>query len=288
MNLHEVLLASRIAGKNNGNGENVDLSDYYTKSQTNSLISEKVAEIVANAPEDFNTLKEISDWIESHEDSAAAMNSAILANTTAITTKVDKVSGKGLSTNDFTDADKTRLDSLENYDDTGIKADVAELVSQTAINKSTIGYQRKNLLPNKSGTTTSSGVTFTVNSDGSVVANGTSTGSANVILNLGLYIESGEFILSGCPKNGGSDKYELEIQTDTVLARDYGDSVVVNLQSEIEYKVKIIIRNGITANNLKFYPMIRPADVTDSTYEPYKPSVEERLMALENAILGGN
>ena len=31
--------------------------------------------------------------------------------------KVDKVTGKGLSTNDFTDEDKTKLDSLKNYDD---------------------------------------------------------------------------------------------------------------------------------------------------------------------------
>lgn len=45
MNLHEVLLASRIAGKNNVNGESADLSDYYTKSQTDSLISGKVNKI---------------------------------------------------------------------------------------------------------------------------------------------------------------------------------------------------------------------------------------------------
>ncbi|MDE6834527.1 MAG: hypothetical protein K2J39_09840, partial [Ruminococcus sp.] len=157
MNLHDMLIASKMTGKSTSNA---DLSDYYTKSQTNSLISgkvdkvtgkglsendftteekdklkslenyddsqikadisgintaleskvdkvtgkglstndftneyknkidgtdqritEKVAEIVANAPEDFDTLKEISDWIESHEDSASAMNSAISANT---------------------------------------------------------------------------------------------------------------------------------------------------------------------------------------------------------------
>lgn len=71
MDLHEVLLASRMTDKNNGNGESADFSNYYTKSQTDSRISEKVAEIVSNAPEDFDTLKEISDWIESHEDSAA-------------------------------------------------------------------------------------------------------------------------------------------------------------------------------------------------------------------------
>lgn len=36
-------------------------------------------------------------------------------------TKVDKVEGKGLTTNDFTDTDKNKLDNLENYDDTEVK-----------------------------------------------------------------------------------------------------------------------------------------------------------------------
>ena len=35
--------------------------------------------------------------------------------------KQDKVAGKGLSTNDFTDAYKQKLDRLENYDDTDVK-----------------------------------------------------------------------------------------------------------------------------------------------------------------------
>ena len=86
-----------------------DLSNYYTKPQTDAKITEKVAEIVADAPEDFDTLKEMSDWIDSHEDSAAAMNSAIQANATAIAGTVDKVAGKGLSTEDYTTAEKAKL-----------------------------------------------------------------------------------------------------------------------------------------------------------------------------------
>lgn len=35
--------------------------------------------------------------------------------------KVDKVTGKGLSSNDYTDADKLKLTGLENYDDTQIR-----------------------------------------------------------------------------------------------------------------------------------------------------------------------
>lgn len=77
-----------------------------------SKIMLAIAEVVAEAPEDFDTLKEISDWISHHEDSAAAMNTAIQQNTTAIAGKVDKVSGKGLSTNDYTTEEKNKLASI--------------------------------------------------------------------------------------------------------------------------------------------------------------------------------
>ncbi len=50
-----------------------------TLDNARSLVAESIAEIVAEAPEDFDTLKEISDWIDEHEDSAAAMNTAIAA-----------------------------------------------------------------------------------------------------------------------------------------------------------------------------------------------------------------
>lgn len=61
-----------------------------TYAEIDAKIAEKVAEIVAGAPEDFDTLKELSDWLMSHEDSAASMNTAILKNTADVATKMDK------------------------------------------------------------------------------------------------------------------------------------------------------------------------------------------------------
>ena len=43
-------------------------------------VNDAVAKIVADAPESYNTLKEISDWISSHADDASAMNSQINTN----------------------------------------------------------------------------------------------------------------------------------------------------------------------------------------------------------------
>ena len=72
------------------------LSHFWTKAkswiagQITAEVTAKIAEIVANAPEDLDTLKEIADWISAHANDASAMNSAILANTEAISGKADK------------------------------------------------------------------------------------------------------------------------------------------------------------------------------------------------------
>ena len=60
-------------------------SNYQTAEQVNDTVTTEIAKVVANAPEDLNTLKEMSDWIAGHENDASAMNSAISDNKTAIT-----------------------------------------------------------------------------------------------------------------------------------------------------------------------------------------------------------
>ena len=76
------------------------LSHFWSKAKTwiiNRITTEvtaKIAEIVANAPEDLDTLKEIADWISTHEDSASAMNTAISTNTSDIATLKTSVAGK--------------------------------------------------------------------------------------------------------------------------------------------------------------------------------------------------
>ena len=58
--------------------------------QITAEVTAKIAEIVAKAPEDLDTLREIADWIKNHANDASAMNTAILANKTAISGKADK------------------------------------------------------------------------------------------------------------------------------------------------------------------------------------------------------
>lgn len=58
----------------NGNGDG----------SVGKTVIDEIAKVVAGAPESLDTLKEISDWISSHVDDAAAINSKILENTEAI------------------------------------------------------------------------------------------------------------------------------------------------------------------------------------------------------------
>ena len=62
--------------------------------QITAEVTAKIAEIVANAPEDLDTLKEIADWIKTHANDASAMNTQITTNKNDIATLKTSVAGK--------------------------------------------------------------------------------------------------------------------------------------------------------------------------------------------------
>src|SRR5699024_8041248 len=73
---------------------------------------------------------------------------------TNLNNKVDKVQGKGLSTNDFTNAYKTKLDGLNNYDDTTVKQDITELQTDVNALETTVGNHTKSIETNTTDITT--------------------------------------------------------------------------------------------------------------------------------------
>ena len=72
-------------------------SNYQTAEQVNSTVTTEIAKVVANAPEEFDTLKEMSDWLTEHENSAAAMNTQIKANKDDIAALDDYIKEGGMS-----------------------------------------------------------------------------------------------------------------------------------------------------------------------------------------------
>ena len=67
-------------------------------------VDQKIAELVGSAPDAYDTLQEIAEWIGSHQD----LYESLLA---TVGNKVDKEDGKGLSSNDFTNEYKEKVDN---------------------------------------------------------------------------------------------------------------------------------------------------------------------------------
>lgn len=220
----------------------------------------------------------------------------------AVGEKVDKIEGKGLSTNDFTDAEKQKLLSLENYNDTAI-------IAETTLNRSTLGYQIKNLLRNNCKSVTMNGVTATVNADGSVTLSGSNTagkafvlfgnictGLADQFANNAKFLPNGQYIVSG----GRSGCFiQITVSPDNtaataiVLCRAAENDVSFNITDNHKYVWgRIVVDTGADFSSpVTLHPMVRDANISDNSYEPYKPSVEERLTALEEkfaALKGGD
>lgn len=84
----------------NNKADAADLTDILT--QANQYTDDKVANLVGQAPEALDTVYELAEAMATNQDAVDVLNEAIGK-------KVDKVTGKGLSTNDYTTAEKDKL-----------------------------------------------------------------------------------------------------------------------------------------------------------------------------------
>ena len=132
--IDEILGKWRVIGE----GGSSDLSSYYTKTETNNLLDNKVDKVSGKELSTNDFTDAYKQQIDDNKTAIETLNggssvvgsvdskvSTAYSNATTYTDtecakKVDKVSGKGLSTNDFTDELKTKLNNLENYDDTAL------------------------------------------------------------------------------------------------------------------------------------------------------------------------
>ena len=137
---------------------------------------------------------------------------------------------------------------------------------------------RKNLLQNIAASKTISGVTFTVNADGSVTCNGTNTANSVTTFNISTYLLIGTYIINGCPKNGSLGTYSVDLRDPSnwylLGERDTGLGFTFTNNTVRTVYYVIHITPGYTCDNLTFYPMVRTADIVDDTYEPYIENTE--------------
>ena len=140
-------------------GGDLDMTDYYTKTETDNAISKAIGNLgtlfrfkgrvdtVGDLPASDNQQGDVYlvgaenagefaeyYWSGTFFDCMGKTTSISLTEyykksevDNLLNNKVDKVEGKGLSTEDFTTELKNRLNSLENYDDTALKGRITAI-----------------------------------------------------------------------------------------------------------------------------------------------------------------
>ena len=132
----------------------------------------------------------------------------------------------------------------------------------------------KNLLENTAESQTVNGVTFTVNEDGSVTANGTATDTVYNPVLCDINLNAGEkYIISGGISN--TKKVTIHYQADytQLNVSSIGGDREVTIPITGVYRIYIYTYTGEIYDNETFYPMLRLASIADATYEPYTGSI---------------
>lgn len=258
-------------------------------------ISDKIAEVVSDAPESFNTLKEISDWISGHENDASAMNSAIKDNKNAITTlqtdKADKTEIPTVPTNvsDFTN-DAGYLTEHQDISNLVVKEEGKGLSSNdyTSEEKTKLGgvgtSQGRNLIPYPLTNRITNGITYTVQSDGSVLANGTASAENNAYYNFAyktFKLGDTSYTLSceGLPKSVYVYVYDETISKAVANVSDTPVTKTFVGDSTHTYSLSINVGKGTPVSDLAIKPILEMGTIAHA-YEP----ISESNVNLKDAI----
>lgn len=231
----------------------------------------------------------------------------------AISTKVDKETGKGLSTNDFTNTDKANLATAlatanaaapqsTTYTKTEVDtalaaklntADVDADLSSTSTNPvqnkavhaqiaRLVDAGAKNLLKNTAQTQTIGGVTFTMNSDGSITANGTKTNNDWLYLSTGNSLKAGSYVLTSGGVSGSGTGMLVVVST----ADSMGSAIMTTSTASGVYErtldsdytglyFAIRIASGTVCDNVIFKPMLCTEEdyAISQKFVPYVPKI---------------
>lgn len=172
--------------------------------------------------------------------------------------KVDAEEGKGLSTNDFTDSEKAQ-----------IAANVAGIATVVKLGA-------KNMLPITASSGKVNTASVTINNDGSIHISGQPTSNGAYVISSGieLNIPADSYILSGGAELGSTKmSISLRIKSTSQYVDLYQSESRI-IPEGIYDRVHIYLYADTTYDVI-MYPMIRPASIEDSTYQPYAPTNRE-------------
>ena len=173
-----------------------------------------------------------------------------------------------------------------------VKNKEINIKANTELIKDTVGWTNKNELEIYSPSNQTHGVTATITNDRRVSLTGTAD-TAHV-LSIGDFDckANVKYILSGCPSGGGteSSNYWLDayiVATSTIVNKDTGNGCELLFNADTTVRIRIRIPNGLNTAGMVFSPMIRKAEILDSTFEPYRgttafPRDEQRVLSAKN------
>lgn len=143
----------------------ITMDDGDLRSGVKKMIDDRIGEVIDGAPEQLDTLKEIATELEKNQSGVSTILKAInskleakdlkdYAKTTEVDdkleSKVSVVNGKELSTNDFTDVDKRKLDAIENGAEKNKVTSVNGMTGDVVIEAGNVGTSGINIaMPNK-------------------------------------------------------------------------------------------------------------------------------------------
>ena len=139
-------------------------SDVSTAKENISTLQEDVTGIEGNVSTLTQSVSTLDTTVEGLETDVTELQGTVsdVEETvgtlqTNLNNKVDKVQGKGLSTNDYTTEEKQKLAGLNNYDDTTVKQDIRELQTDVGALETTVGNHTKSIETNTTDITTLKG-----------------------------------------------------------------------------------------------------------------------------------
>lgn len=96
-------------------------------------------------------------------------------------------------------------------------------------------------------------------------------------------LPAGSYTLTGCPAGGSTSTYRA-LLTQIAGAVDVGNGANFELSEPHYAAYRILISGNVTFNNMVFKPMLRPAEITDSTFIPYAPTNRELYKECETKV----
>lgn len=130
--------------KANADDVNRELGNRYTKDQvyTKVEVLKKIEDLIGAAPDTLDTFREIADALGNDPNFATTIM-------TALGGKVDKIAGKQLSSNDYTDEERAELADVSNKKHTHGNKSVLDKLTEILLNNWTDAYNKRHEHSNK-------------------------------------------------------------------------------------------------------------------------------------------